>query len=65
MCPWSETPGAAAIFDSKLVLRLFPSPEFFGKSIHEKRDILDTYAIKKPSVADSSRLNPKIPGLEP
>ena len=58
MCPWSESPGAAAILDSNLDLRPFPNPEIFGKSIHERSDILDTYAIKKPSVADSSRLGP-------
>ena len=58
MCPWSEPPGAASILDLNLDLRPFPNPEFSGKSIHERRDILDTYAIKIPSVADSSRLGP-------
>ena len=57
MCnPWTRS-GTAAILDSTLDLRPFRISDFCGKSFHKTSDILEPYAIKINSVADSSRSN--------
>jgi len=49
--------------DSKLDLRAFLNPEFFGKSFHGRGGIGDSYSIKKLSVADILCFNPNLTGL--